>query len=173
MKARIVIMIFLVAFVIGCKTTKVSTKIDREVQTEEKRDVKEKTDSKAAVVVNEVVETQNDVAENTVVTEIVRELSKPDTLGKQYTTKVIERTTTRDKNDNSRTNKVRDSSSNTDMKTELADNTDLNTDSSEQTDIKEKTKVKTPGIFNWLFILLVLGALVFGYFILRRYKLIK
>lgn len=173
MKARIVIMIFLVAFVIGCKTTKVSTKIDRDVQTEEKRNVKEKTDSTAAVVVNEVVETQNDLAENTVMTEIVRELSKPDMLGKQYTTKVIERTTTRDKTDKTQTQSASDSSINTGVKTELTDNTDLNTDSSEKIDSKSKTQVKTPGIFNWLFILLVLGALVFGYFILRRYKLIK
>jgi hypothetical protein len=166
-------MIFLVAFVIGCKTTKVSTKIDRDVQTEEKRDVKEKTNSTAAATVNEVLETQNDLAENTVVTEVVRELSKPDTLGRQYTTKVIERTTTRDKTDKTQSNSARDSSSNTGVQTELTDNTDLNTDSSEKIDSKSKTQVKTPGIFNWLFILLVLGALIFGYFILKRFKLIK
>ena len=173
MKNRIGIVILIAFFLFGCKTTKLSTKIDRAVQTEEKRDVKEKTDSTAAVVVNKVVEIQNDLEDNSVVTEVVRELSKPDTLGQQYTTKVIERTTTRDKTDKTQTQSASDSSINTGVKTELTDNTDLNTDSSEKIDSKSKTQVKTPGIFNWLFILLVLGALVFGYFILRRYKLIK
>ncbi|WP_321321478.1 hypothetical protein [Labilibaculum sp.] len=173
MKNRFGIVILIAFFLFGCKTTKVNTKIDRDVQTEEKRDVKETIDGTVTVIVNEVVETQNDVEENSVVTEVVRELSKPDTSGQQYTTRITERTITRDKTDKTQTQSARDSSSNTDVQAELTDNTNLKSDGSEKIDSKSKIKVKTPGIINWVIILLVLGVLVFGYFILRRYKLIK
>ncbi|WP_461632735.1 hypothetical protein [Labilibaculum euxinus] len=173
MKAKIAVIIFLAAFVIACKTTKVSTKTNRDVQTEEKRDVKECTYSTVAVAVSDVLDTQNDLAENTVVTEVVKEMSKPDTSGQQYATRITERIIAHTKTDNTRTHNARDSTTNSLVKTERADNTDLKTDSSEQLDVKEKTKSKTPGIINWAIILLVLGALVFVYFILKRYKLLK
>lgn len=174
MKARIAVIIFLAAFFLcACKTTKVSTQIERDVQTEEKSDVKESINSTATVTVSDVLDVQSDLAENTIVTEVVKEMSKPDTSGQQYTTRITERTITRAKTDNSRMHNARDSTVNSVVKTELTDNTELKTDSTEQTDIKEKTKVKTPGIINWAIILLVLGALVFVYFILKRYKLLK
>jgi len=170
---RNIVILLAALFLFACKTTKVSTQIERDVQTEEKRDIVETTDSTAVVVLSDVVETQNDVQENKVITEVVKELSKPDSSGQQYATKITERTITHDKSDNTRTHNARDSTANTVVQTELADKTDLKTDNLEQTDIKEKTKVKTPGIINWAIILLVLGALVFAYFILRRYGLLK
>lgn len=169
---RNIVILLAALFLFACKTTKVSTQIERDVQTEEKRDVVEKVDSTAAVAVNEVVETQNDIVENKVITEVVKELSKPDSYGQQYTTRITERVITQDKKDNTRTHNARDSSSNIREQSELTDKSDLKSDSSENTEIKEKTKVRTPGVLNWAIILLVIGALVFVYFILRRYKLL-
>lgn len=169
---RNIVILLAALFLFACKTTKVTTDIKSDVQTEEKRNVVETSDSTAAVVVNEVVETQNDVQENTVITEVVKEMSKPDSSGQQYATKITERIITQDRSDNTRTHNARDSSANIKAQSELTDKSDLKSDSSENIEIKEKTKVKTPGVLNWAIILLVIGALVFVYFILRRYKLL-
>ena len=198
MKASKIILttLFAVLLLIGCKTTKLTTELNSDVQTTENRDVVEKSDGIKVVDVADLVESETETETTTekktegktsdemVITKTTTLLSEPDSTGKQYPTSItIEETkrikqseqVTNDKqvvNDKQVTNHARDSTAAEQLATERNDKSDLKSNSSVQLNEQTKTKVKTPGLFNYVAILLAVGALVFFYFILRRYKIL-
>ena len=176
--------LFVALLLVGCKTTKQTVQVQQDVKTIENRDVVEKQDGTIVVAVAEVVETENETTTQTessealAIVETTTVLSKPDSTGKQNPTSITVKETKRVSNDKQFvqdkqvTNHARDSTAAEALEIERTDKTDLKSDSSIELDTTTKTKVSTPRPFVWLSIILGVGALVFVYFILRRYNIL-
>lgn len=150
----------------GCKTTKENLQAKAEVKTELKNNVVEQTDSSSVVSVrdslNELINTSDSIS----VKEVTVKLSKPDSLGKQYTEQITYKETVKKGTNKKETNRVRDSTQQNEVTNVTTDQSVLNTDSKATVDYSKKTKARIPKIVWLVVVFIAIGV----FFILKRFK---
>lgn len=157
------IAILLICFLIfSCKTKEIiksNTEVKSSTETNVSKVEETKLDTKSvSAIAQNVTET-----DNTVIQETVTELSKPDTLGKQYPEKVTQRTITSGKNKQTKTNGNAQTEQKIDNKVTEAGSKTEDKVLNNETDIKVVKKNQ-----SWKMIaLIVLGLAIIGFIVYK------
>ncbi len=155
----------------GCKTVKETVQAQSNVVAAENKDVQVTADSVSQTNVNNTLVDKSELNDSLAINEVTVVLSKPDSVGKQYTESITYRETTKLSGIKKDITQHKDSVSTTNTNAMLTDKSDYKSEASVSTDIKTKSKSRNP--LTWLFVILGFGACVLAYFILRRFGLIK
>ena len=121
------------------------------------------TSASASVSALTSISTLNDDVD---ITEVVTIFSKPDSLGKQYKTRVTETKAIR------KISKQQVAAQNIKLETVESDTTKIRIDTSSKASISTSTS-KPQGWKTWTAIILSLGAVLLAYLLLRRFGLVK
>ncbi|MBS2099196.1 hypothetical protein [Carboxylicivirga linearis] len=170
-KLSVGVFIFLLVALTGCKTVKKTVDVQSDFETIKNNDVQVSTDSVSLVKVDTQFEDKSVLSDSVVVNEVTVVLSKPDSSGQQYPEQITYRETTKVNNAKKDIKQVKDSVLTTDFNQLLIDKTDSK--SGVSVAIDSKVKEKKPKTLLWILLLLGSGVLIFGYFILKRFGLIK
>lgn len=163
---RFIYVIALILF-FGCNTTKKVVKTDIETQVETKAKTEHKTDVKTDIKVVSQVNENVFEKDTVLITETVVELSKPDSSGKQYTEKIINRTITSAKQ------KQTETKTNNETVVKAAQSNvikaDITQKQHENISVDEKTVVKRLSWLKLLNVFLICGLFVGLYFVVRKF----
>lgn len=173
MKATNIILALFCLLIFSCRTIKTDLKEKTQQETTIHSDVNTNTAVYDKTVTDENINSSLNVASNVEKNIIDIEMSKPDSLGKQYPTRI------RFENEVQDNSKVANTTANKKTKNDISlkqkKSEKLDSKSKLSTDKKEnkKTEINTPAFISVCAGLFVIGLLVLLYFVLRRFKLIK
>jgi hypothetical protein len=167
MKTNLLFIMLIALITFSCRTMKQTSTIKDEVKTVANLDIKQSIDAKSTVDSSSI--TLDKSVTNSLVSEIITitNLSKPDSIGKQYPvqTTVINRTT-----DNKKVGDLKTESkinSTNEKKSTINDKSNSKSDSISTNINTEESKTKTPA---WIYFFTFFAIIIAGVFIYTRFK---
>jgi len=156
------IILILAVSILSCKNTKQVVKTDTEVKTSTETEVAKIEETKADTKVVKAVAENVTETDNSIIEEIVTELSKPDNTGKQYTEKITKKVIKIGKNKETKVNEntevnqaVENKVTETEIKAEDKNETT-------ETDIKTVKKSQSWKVIGLIvFVLVAVGFIVY------------